>query len=500
MADLRTPAGVEKLQKDGRAAGLLDARALGGGHRRGQGGHGADRRYPAGGVAPRSRLALDEAFDQGTLHEFAITFDPARPEGTTKEKQKQHFVRARELAQGERISPLVTYAECVSGPAQDKREFEALLREAAAFDVDQPRPATTGSPTCWRSAAQDTCSRTRTTSSPIEGLPEMTRFALAVMLAAGSASAQNVRIKLGTLAPQGSTWHQQMISMAEEFSKASGGKVELKIYAGGTQGNEGEMIRKMSIGQLQAASITAIGLHEITPEPQAEDAPFMIDSYEEYDYVHEKIQREARGCDLEARVPGAALGRGGLRLSLLHPAVPDAGGLREGEGVRLERGPGAEAAWKAAGFHPVVLSSTDLVPSLTSGMINIIGQSPLYAYTTHLYSRAKYMLDLHWGFLTGATVVRKDTWERIPKDVREKLLEIAEEYGKKTREDVRKQNEDAIVQMKKRGLNVVAPSAIEAWHKAADEANAVVRGKVVPAEIYDEVKKYRDEYRAQHKR
>ena len=58
----------------------------------------------------------------------------------------------------------------------------------------------------------------------------MTRLALALMFAATSASAQaNVRIKLGTMAPQGSTWHQQMISMAEEFSKASGGKVELKI-------------------------------------------------------------------------------------------------------------------------------------------------------------------------------------------------------------------------------------------------------------------------------
>ena len=87
----------------------------------------------------------------------------------------------------------------------------------------------------------------------------MFRLALALMLAATSAPAQTaVRIKLGTLAPQGSTWHQQMVSMAQDFSKASSGKVELKIYAGGTQGNEGEMIRKMSIGQLHAAGQNGI--------------------------------------------------------------------------------------------------------------------------------------------------------------------------------------------------------------------------------------------------
>src|SRR5881628_827292 len=116
------------------------------------------------------------------------------------------------------------------------------------------------------------------------------RLFLAILLVTGSARAQAVRIKLGTLAPQGSTWHQFMQQMAADFAKVSAGKVELKIYAGGTQGNEGEMIRKISIGQLQAASMTAIGLHEITPEPQAEDVPFLIDSYEEYDYVHDKIR------------------------------------------------------------------------------------------------------------------------------------------------------------------------------------------------------------------
>ncbi|HET7789003.1 MAG TPA: TRAP transporter TatT component family protein [Myxococcales bacterium] len=84
-------------------------------------------------------LQLDESYEEGALHEFAITFDPARPEGTTPQKQKQHFERALQLAQGEKISALVTYAQAVSGPAQHKAEYEALLRQAASFDVEQPK-------------------------------------------------------------------------------------------------------------------------------------------------------------------------------------------------------------------------------------------------------------------------------------------------------------------------------------------------------------------------
>jgi predicted anti-sigma-YlaC factor YlaD len=83
-------------------------------------------------------LALDEAFEDGALHEFAIQLDPARPEGTTPQKQRAHFDRARQLQKGKKISALVTYAESVAGPAQDRKTFESLLDEAIRFDVDAP--------------------------------------------------------------------------------------------------------------------------------------------------------------------------------------------------------------------------------------------------------------------------------------------------------------------------------------------------------------------------
>lgn len=84
-------------------------------------------------------LQLDESFDEGALHEFAITFDPARPEGTTPQRQKAHFDRARALGQGQKISALVTWAQVVDAATQNKAEYEALLKEAASFDVDRPQ-------------------------------------------------------------------------------------------------------------------------------------------------------------------------------------------------------------------------------------------------------------------------------------------------------------------------------------------------------------------------
>ncbi|GAC1341694.1 MAG: hypothetical protein NVSMB23_13570 [Myxococcales bacterium] len=81
---------------------------------------------------------LDETFDRGALHEFALAFDGARPSGTTPAAQKQHYERAAALQKGLKVSALVSYAENVLGPAQDKAGFEKLLKEALSFDVDAP--------------------------------------------------------------------------------------------------------------------------------------------------------------------------------------------------------------------------------------------------------------------------------------------------------------------------------------------------------------------------
>ncbi len=326
--------------------------------------------------------------------------------------------------------------------------------------------------------------------------------ALALSLAP-AARADEVKIKLGTLAPQGSTWHNLLLEMGSKWEEASGGKVKLKIYAGGTQGNEGEMMRKMSINQLQAAAVTTLGLRDITAEPQAEDAPGLIDSYAEYDYVHPKMEPEFNAALLAKGYVVINWGEVGfVNLFSTKPYTTPAE-FGTGKVFSWNGDPASEEAWKQAGFKPVVLSSTDLITSLSTNMINITAQPPLYAYTTNIYAQANNMLNLKWGFLTGATVVKKEAWDKIAKmdpALPDKLLAIAKEYGAKVVADVRTQNDEALTNMKNKGLHVIEPGDPKLWADAYAKVEAIVRGKVVPAATYDKVKKLRDEYRASLKK
>ncbi len=103
----------------------------------------------------------------------------------------------------------------------------------------------------------------------------MARVIIALLLAAIALPAQTV-IRLGTLVPKGSRWHEILLNMGEEWKKASGGKIELKIYPGGEQGDEPEMVQKLRIKKLQAVALSGAGLSGIDAAVSALQVPMML--------------------------------------------------------------------------------------------------------------------------------------------------------------------------------------------------------------------------------
>lgn len=324
-------------------------------------------------------------------------------------------------------------------------------------------------------------------------------LAAALLAFAPAVLAQEVTIKLGTLAPAGSNWHELLKEMAERWAQESGGKVRLRIYPGGTQGSETEMVRKMAVGQLQAAAITSVGLHDIVPEPQALTVPLMFDTEDELVAVERKVQAEMEsGLERKGYVALNWGIVGAIKLFCAKPYRTPAE-ASDAKVFSWEGDPGSVAAWKAVGFTPVVLSSTDILPSLQTGMINCLASVPLYVLTARYFEKADNMMDVNWGILVGATIVKKDAWERIPADMRAKLLAIARELGKRVDAEVGRLNADAVVAMKKQGLTVVEVDQAP-WRAAAEKAWPLIRGRIVPAVFFDLVRKERDAYRASRRK
>jgi TRAP-type transport system periplasmic protein len=318
---------------------------------------------------------------------------------------------------------------------------------------------------------------------------------LATLLATVPARAAEITMKLGTLAPVGSAWHEALKDMAQRWEEASGGQVKLRVYAGGAQGDEGDMLRKVGIGQLQAAAISNIGLHDVVPEAQAFSAPLMFRDEGDMQCAFGRTKGDVEAALRKRGLVALQWSRVGTAKFFCRSPLSTPAEMTKAKMFAWEGDPATVKAWRTAGFQPVVLSITDLLPALSTGMIDCASSVPLYMLSTRAFERARYLVDLPIGHLVGATVVRKDVWDRVSPDVQQRLLAIAGETAAKVDADGRRLEADAIAAMKAQGLQVL-PADPEAWHPTLEKSWSVIRGEVVPADFFDAVKAARDACRS----
>ena len=94
---------------------------------------------PAPGALMKRALALDEGWEQGAIHEFFVSWDAAQGGPAGFESARRHLDRALELSGGKKLGVLVSYAEGVSVPRQDRAEFTRLLTRVTTADAEADR-------------------------------------------------------------------------------------------------------------------------------------------------------------------------------------------------------------------------------------------------------------------------------------------------------------------------------------------------------------------------
>ena len=305
-------------------------------------------------------------------------------------------------------------------------------------------------------------------------------------------------IKMGTLAPDGSAWHQALQSMGERWRKISAGQVKLVIYPGGVLGDEPDMVNKMRIGQIQAAGLSGAGLSGIEPGVMALQIPMMFDSYEELDYVRERVApRLEKMVEARGYVVLNWGDVGWVHFFTTRPATR-LGDMRKMKLLTLAGDNDTLELWKANGFRAVPLAATDILTGLQTGLVEAVPNTPLFALLDQSFGIARNMIDVKWAPLIGATVITRRMWDSLPAAQRSDMMKAAREAGVSLRDGIRKMGDEAIVTMQKRRLQVIHAdaAALAEWRREAEGVYPKLRGGQVPAELFDEVRKLRDEYRA----
>jgi TRAP-type C4-dicarboxylate transport system substrate-binding protein len=311
--------------------------------------------------------------------------------------------------------------------------------------------------------------------------------------------AQTFTIKMATIVPANSTWHKALLEMGAAWSKATGDRVALRVYEGGTQGDERSVIRMLRPGvdQMQSSLLTLPGLAEIDDAFNVFGMPFFFQTDEEAMHVRNKLtplfekRLEAKGLKL------LVWGSGGwVQLFSKMPIKT----LDEVKKAKLYTSEGDDKMvnwYKNNGFNPVAIRSADIPGALKTGMINAVPMPPYPASVLQIFQDAKYMLDVRLAPLLGAIVVTNTAWNKVSVEDRAKLLEAARAFEKNMDAAAPSQDAGAVTAMVKRGLTVTPldPKARAEFQAAAEKLVTSARGTMVPEDVFNQAIQERDAFR-----
>ena len=323
-------------------------------------------------------------------------------------------------------------------------------------------------------------------------------LAAAALVTTGTAAADNVEVRLATLAPEGSSWMKVLGKGAVEIDKKTQGRVKVKYYAGGVQGDERDVIRKINLGQLDGAAVTSVGLSMVDESIRVLELPRMFASIEEMDYVSDKMwpyfvdKFEKKGFRLGDR------GDVGWIYFMSKDEVKSIGDLKKLKVWMWGDDQLVRAMYKKLGVSGVPLGVPEVEPALTTGRINACYGSPLAAVALQWNSKIKFMTSMPMSYAIGATVLKKDVYAKVSAEDQAMVLKITKGMQRVLRKRIRKDNEASQKTMVRKGVMVTETPAdmIAGFDAAAKSVWKELAGKVYSQAELDMVLKHRDEYRA----
>lgn len=316
-----------------------------------------------------------------------------------------------------------------------------------------------------------------------------------------AAFAQQYTVKFATIAPEGTSWMNTMKEYDAAVRKESGGRLGFKIYASGVQGDEKSVLRKIRAGQLQSGGFTGVGMGEIAPKVRILDSPFLVQNEEEIDMLYKEFSGEFE----QAFEEGNYVLLGWAEVGFVH--VFTSSPIRKSQDLRglkmwtWEGDPIAETAFRTLGINPIPLSVIDVMTSLQTGLIDAFYTTPYASIALQWYVRVKYMVDVPLADAAGAVLISKKYYDQLPNDLQEILLRNGRLYISKLTQLSRKENKEAIVELKKKGIAVLAADEkdLQEYIDVGARARRALVGRLYTGEFLDRVEKAVADFRKIHR-
>jgi len=315
-----------------------------------------------------------------------------------------------------------------------------------------------------------------------------------------SASAAAVELKIATLAPERTAWVQDMRKAAKEIKERTDGRVVVKLYVGGSQGDGEQVLRAIRTKRLHGGAFTPTDLQDRYPDVNIYGLPFLFESASEVDYVRANLDKKLLQGLEEAGFISFGFTNGGFAFLMSNEPVHGLDDLR-GKRVWVPEGDRISyAAMDALELSPVTLPITDVMTGLQTGLIDIVAFPPTGTLALQWHTKVKYVTEMPILFSMGLMAIDSKAFGRLSEGdqaiVHEVMSAIYAEFSRREPEE----NQNAKEALIKSGVESVTPAdgEVERIRRIMEKTNRQLGEQgLFSMELYDELVGHIEDYRTQ---
>ena len=295
-------------------------------------------------------------------------------------------------------------------------------------------------------------------------------------------------LRIASLVPDGSSWMKILNAWNKTLQEKTDGRLKLRFYPGGSQGDERDFVRKMRVGQLDGGVVTMTGMSLLVPAMNVLVLPGLLDTYAELDRVREKMAPKFEGMFEKEGFKLVGWGDAGkTRLFSVKP-------IKRPSDIKAMRpwvwkdDPIFVEFYQVIGASAVRLGVPEVYPALQTRMVDVISSSALTAVALQWYTRVKYMTAHNSAIIAGGTMMRKDKYDELPPDIKEVFDSTAARAHELLNKVVRKEDQKAYEVILKKGIQAVeAGDAKAEWDAADKKVRDKLTGRMFSKSLVDEV-------------
>jgi TRAP-type C4-dicarboxylate transport system substrate-binding protein len=322
-------------------------------------------------------------------------------------------------------------------------------------------------------------------------------LALAVVIVPGAArvaDASQLVLKFALIVPRTPELALEEKRYNKRLAELTNNEVQVRVYWGGTAGDEQDVVRKMRAGQMDAAPLGLDVLSQFVRECLVLQSPGLFRNYTQVDTVRKELTpafaEESYRNGYKALVWGD-IGR--LRL-FSKKKITKLGDLRV---VRPWLYPASQMLkefYKQIGATGVPLSIAEVYGGMQTGMIDTFWGTAALATALQWHRTATFVSADGLGFINGAIVVRREMWDSLPEAGRKGMDDIVKERTAEAQLKIREMDDKIFARLLTRGYTALKPDQPAEWWAAGKALRRKMVGRLYTKELVERAEKLAIKY------